>query len=207
MAKKRIKYTPAQIGLMSAGAIRKAYGELKKIAVQRQKRLKAGGYGETELAQKSFIPARGASLEEVAQELAEVSLFLRDPRSMITKIRSQEKKIKETLKKHGYKIKDVRKFGDFMEAARSKISSIIYDSYRAAMLQAQAERHNISPASLNKNFEYFYNNLEALTVTLPIERENGKPVTAANLKQKMERAKWQEAANVYIEKHGEIWSN
>lgn len=207
---RKVGYTPQQIDLMRPGDIRKEYARLKKMANQRIIRLKKAGFGETEMGSKKFIAAKGASLECIAQELADISVFLSDPRSTVKGMKAFDRKIRNTFKKHGYKFKNIESFSGLIDAVgelANRVKEFAYDSYRVAMLQEQAERHNISQKSLKKNFEYFYNNLETLIATPPIERKSGKPVTAANLKQKMERAKWQEAGQMYIEQHGEVWSN
>lgn len=209
MAKKktRIYYSPAQTREMSLTAIRKAYRELRPIAKKRVERLIKAGYGDTDLVktQLELPPIRGTGIGELGEALAEVSYFLRNVKSQVSKIKAIERKTKKTLERHGYTVKDLKKFGDFMEYARSAIISKAYDSYRMAMLQYFAEKHNISPESFRRNLDYFYNNLEVLAAMVPIERKDGAPVTASNLIQKMERAKWQEAGAAYIEQHGEIW--
>ena len=80
-------YSPYQISSMKESDIRKAYSELRSVANKRLSRLENQGLGMTARTGYRFPTIKNieeSSKATIASELADVSKFLRDPRTTVT---------------------------------------------------------------------------------------------------------------------------
>ena len=98
-------YTPYQMSNMSDSAIRKAYSELRSIANKRLGRLEKQGLGMTGRTGYKFpkiSDIQSSSKMTVASQLANVSKFLRDPRTTVTGEKQFLVDFKEMMIEKGY---------------------------------------------------------------------------------------------------------
>lgn len=153
----RIKYTPAQIATMTDKTVRARYSKLRKAAMQRARRLQAAGFGDTDVADVSFPTIRELTPEQIREELAEASRYLRDPRTTVRGLRSYTQRAKEALEAAHYPeaAKDLKKFGDFMETLRARHIGRFYGSAQKASIYEESQRLGISGKTLIRNFKSY----------------------------------------------------
>ena len=157
-------YFPYQIERMSNRDIRKAYSDLRKTANKRLANLEKnnlGGYGAFRFAKLEQIHA-----DDVGQELAELSRFMRDPRHTVRGARSHRDNILDTLhEKPGFEDineSNFRAWTEYMDHLREKYGNKLFDSGDATDVFMEAERLDL-PANIIKNhYNLFKNNLEAV---------------------------------------------
>lgn len=157
-------YFPYQIERMSNREIRKAYSDLRKTANKRLANLEKnnlGGYGAFRFAKLEQIHA-----DDVGQELAELSRFMRDPRHTVRGARSHRDNILETLhEKPGFEDineSNFRAWTEYMDHLREKYGNKLFDSGDATDVFMEAERLDL-PANIIKNhYNLFKNNLEEI---------------------------------------------
>lgn len=173
MPRKVKSITPDQVDRMSAREIRAKYTEYRDIAQKRIKRLAKAGYEYTDLYQQADFPKiKGQSLEEIKQNLQNVSEFLKDPRSLASKMRSINTKISSKLKQRGFNIEEseLSDFGKFMKWVRERYNNrAMPPSDDVVQIYEQAERLGISTNVLRTKFKDFISDsrkAEQLAVTL-----------------------------------------
>lgn len=157
-------YFPYQIERMSNREIRKAYSDLRKTANKRLANLEKnnlGGYGAFRFAKLEQIHA-----DDVGQELAELSRFMRDPRHTVRGARSHRDNVLETLhEKPGFEDineSNFRAWTEYMDHLREKYGNKLFDSGDATDVFMEAERLDL-PANIIKNhYNLFKNNLEEI---------------------------------------------
>lgn len=145
---------PATISELSYKEQRAAYSELRSIARKRADRLEAAGFEA-----RRFAPVKKLMAEDVADELAELSYYLRSPGSQL-KVAKMERE-QATLAAHGYDIQDVRSFGKFMDDMRYRYKNRkLPDSGLWADIYKQAERRKMSVRTLQREFSEYLNETE-----------------------------------------------
>ena len=157
-------YFPYQIERMSNRDIRKAYSDLRKTANKRLANLEKnnlGGYGAFRFAKLEQIHA-----DDVGQELAELSRFMRDPRHTVRGARSHRDNILDALhEKPGFEDineSNFRAWTEYMDHLREKYGNKLFDSGDATDVFMEAERLDL-PANIIKNhYNLFKNNLEEI---------------------------------------------
>lgn len=157
-------YFPYQIERMSNREIRKAYSDLRKTANKRLANLEKndlGGYGAFRFAKLEQIHA-----DDVGQELAELSRFMRDPRHTVRGARSHRENILDALhEKPGFEDineSNFRAWTEYMDHLREKYGNKLFDSGDATDVFMEAERLDL-PANIIKNhYNLFKNNLEEI---------------------------------------------
>ena len=157
-------YFPYQIERMSNRDIRKAYSDLRKTANKRLANLEKnnlGGYGAFRFAKLEQIHA-----DDVGQELAELSRFMRDPRHTVRGARAHRDNILDTLhEKPGFEDineSNFRAWTEYMDHLREKYGNKLFDSGDATDVFMEAERLDL-PANIIKNhYNLFKNNLEEI---------------------------------------------
>ena len=176
-------YFPYQIERMSNRDIRKAYSDLRKTANKRLANLEKnnlGGYGAFRFAKLEQIHA-----DDVGQELAELSRFMRDPRHTVRGARSHRDNILDTLhEKPGFEDineSNFRAWTEYMDHLREKYGNKLFDSGDATDVFMEAERLDL-PANIIKNhYNLFKNNLEEIRKIDKIENAKN-PGRAIRLK-------------------------
>lgn len=170
-------YTPSKIARMGEKEIRRIYSEYRKIANKRAARMRAAGYGAYESAQAHFPTTKSLSAGALREQFAEVNRYLRDYRTRLKDLRNYEKESIERLHEHGYDFvtrENFKQFTDFMEWARARSGSNdrVFKSDRVAELFEQKERLNISANALQKNFDHYLENLDAIKEVSRLKKTN-----------------------------------
>ena len=170
-------YTPSKIARMGEKEIRRIYSEYRKIANKRAARMRGAGYGEYESAKAYFPTTKSLSTGELREQFAEVNRYLRDYRTRLKDLRNYEKETIESLHAHGYDFvtrENFKQFTDFMEWARARSGSNdrVFKSDRVAELFEQKERLNISANALQKNFDHYLENLDAIKEVSRLKNTN-----------------------------------
>ena len=176
-------YFPYQIERMSNRDIRKAYSDLRKTANKRLANLEKnnlGGYGAFRFAKLEQIHA-----DDVGQELAELSRFMRDQRHTVRGARAHRDNILDALhEKPGFEDineSNFRAWTEYMDHLREKYGNKLFDSGDATDVFMEAERLDL-PANIIKNhYNLFKNNLEEIRKIDKIENAKN-PGRAIRLK-------------------------
>ena len=173
--KNRKLYSPYQISNMSESAIRKAYSELRSIANKRLGRLEKQGLGMTARTGYKFPTIKNieeSSKATIASELADVSKFLRDPRTTVTGEKEFLKNFKEMMTDKGYSDlvetpEDIYKTLQFMEEIRDTNNNRLLPSGDVLDVMQQAERLKIPMEKLKDNIDLFVQHLDDLENVQP----------------------------------------
>ena len=190
-------YTPSNLKAMLEGKkelqaqVRKEYSRLRDIAQKRLKRLEKAGFSETEVYKKnvSHYPTLKEikTKSELAQRLSDLSRFIRSSQSTVQGIRERRQKTLESLHDHGYNFvneQNLNEFGAFMDDYRANKLDMEYDSGDAAELFSVAEKHQIDPQDLEKDFEHYLDNLEELK---KLRRSKKRRGSAKELKKALDK--------------------
>lgn len=168
-------YSPYQISNMSESAIRKAYSELRSVANKRLGRLEKQGLGMTARTGYKFPTIKNieeSSKATIASELADVSKFLRDPRTTVTGEKEFLKNFKEMMTEKGYSDlvetpEDIYKTLQFMEEIRDTNNNRLLPSGDVLDVMQQAERLKIPMEKLKDNIDIFVQHLDELENVQP----------------------------------------
>jgi len=163
-------YTPYQMSNMSESAIRKAYSELRSIANKRLGRLEKQGLGMTARTGYKFPTIsniESSSKMTVASQLADVSKFLRDPRTTVTGEKQFLADFKEMMTEKGYPdlvsdVEQIYRTIEFMEEIRETNSNKVLPSGDALDALQQAERLKIPMDKFKENIDMFVQHLDEL---------------------------------------------
>ena len=175
MAGNRKLYSPYQISNMCDSAIRKAYSELRSIANKRLGRLEKQGLGMTARTGYKFPTIKNieeSSKATIASELADVSKFLRDPRTTVSGEKEFLKNFQEMMTDKGYANlvetpEEIYNVLQFMEDIRETNNNKLLPSGDALDALQQAQRLKIPVEKLKENIDIFVQHLDEL--------ENVKP--------------------------------
>ena len=173
--KKPKLFTPYQLASMTDAAIRKEYSKLRSIANKRLGRLQAQGLGKSARSGYRFPTIKdieSSSRATVASELADVSRFLRDPRTTVTGEKSFLENFKEMMGEKGYADlvetpDDVYKVLDFMEEIREQNNNKVLPSGDALDALQQAQRLKIPMDRFKENIDLFVQHLDDLENVQP----------------------------------------
>ena len=163
-------YTPYQMSNMSESAIRKAYSELRSIANKRLGRLEKQGLGMTARTGYKFPTIsniKSSSKMTVASQLADVSKFLRDPRTTVTGEKQFLVDFKEMMTEKGYSdlvldVEQIYRTIEFMEEIRETNNNKVLPSGDALDALQQAERLKIPMDKFKENIDMFVQHLDEL---------------------------------------------
>lgn len=175
--KNRKLYSPHQISNMSDSAIRKAYSELRSIANKRVNRLnKSGLTGQqsrfpTLSELESGLPNRTLG-SSISGALADVSVFLRSPRTTVSGLKQFYNDFSEMMIEKGYDslVKDVDSIRNtllFLEQIREENSNKILPSGDALDVLEETERLKIPIEKVIKNIDLFVTHLDDLENVQP----------------------------------------
>lgn len=175
LVSKRKLYSPYQISNMSESAIRKAYSELRSIANKRLFRLEKQGLGMTARTGYRFPTIKNieeSSKATIASELADVSKFLRDPRTTVTGEKEFLRNFKEMMTEKGYQDlvdtpEEIYNVLEFMEEIRETNNNKILPSGDALDVLQQAQRLKIPIDKLKDNIDIFVQHLDELEDVKP----------------------------------------
>lgn len=178
---------------VSDKTIRAEYTRLRDIAQKRIKRLGESEFSDTEIYRKyrGGFPklADIANRTNLAYKLAELSRFVSAQTTTVSGLRQQRARSLKTLQQHGYSfvnMKNYTQFGKFMEGYREKISA---KSQRPSdvivELYFQTERLGLDPAAVERDFNFYLNNLETMKEIEPIRGKTAG--SSAAIRQKIRR--------------------
>lgn len=172
-------YTPDAISSMTGEAVKEALQHLKGVANKRIGRMLAQGLGKRGM--KKFGSMRGMTEEQMRQELADVSLWLREPTHTIKGYKKQRAFTMEALREKGYDFVTEENYEDFisyMDDLRDQYSAKVFDSSAAVDVFNQTQRIGIKPETVKKNFEYFVEHLDELDRMKPVRSDRGATMRA-----------------------------
>lgn len=150
---RRQLYNPQTVKYLSAKEARKAYQDLRRVAVKRMARLEKAGVQapmKTELP-----PSSKLTDDQIAGQLLDVSTYLRDPRSFVSGAREFESKQEAAFEGSPVIQKNIKQFGDFMSEIRRRAGGRLYDSSRTRDAYEQAVSKGMRPATLEKHFSNY----------------------------------------------------
>ena len=173
--KNRKLYSPYQISNMSESAVRKAYSELRSIANKRLGRLEKQGLGMTARTGYKFPTIRNieeSSKATIASELADVSKFLRDPRTTVSGEKQFLNNFREMMTEKGYADlvdtpDDIYKTLEFMEEIRDTNNNRLLPSGDVLDALQQAQRLKIPMEKFKQNIDIFVQHLDELEDVKP----------------------------------------
>lgn len=163
-------YSPYQISNMSESAMRKAYSELRSVANKRLSRLEKQGLGMTARTGYKFPTIKNieeSSKATIASELADVSKFLRDPRTTVTGEKKFLQNFKEMMTDKGYGSlvetpEEIYNVIEFMEEIRETNNNKILPSGDTLDALQQAQRLKIPIEKFKDNIDLFVQHLDEL---------------------------------------------
>lgn len=156
---RRTAYRPFEIAGMSTREVRKAYSDLRNIAVKRLARLEKAGI-ETTVTKADFPMVKDLTEAQLRERLATASKYVRNPESRVPTAKAIQEKKRESLTRSGYDVKNLKAFGAFMEQARTRQKGRSYDSASAATLYESLERVYMAPERFAKYFQSYLNSAE-----------------------------------------------
>lgn len=186
-------YFPYEIERMTPKEIRKAYSYARKLANSRLKgmeRNNLGGYGSFRFAKLEQIHA-----DDVGQQLAEISYFLRDPRHTVAGAKEFRSNILDSLhEKPGFEDINESNFNEwtnYMDFMREKYGSKLFDSGDATDVFTEAERLDLPPNIIKHHFRMFMDNLDTIRNIDSIENASdpGRAIRFKDFKAAIQQAK------------------
>ena len=181
-------YSPYQISNMSESAIRKAYSTLRSVANKRLSRLEKQGLGMTARTGYKFPTIKNieeSSKATIASELADVSKFLRDPRTTVTGEKEFLRNFKEMMTEKGYGSlvdtpEEIYNVIEFMEEIRETNNNKLLPSGDALDALQQAQRLKIPIEKFKDNIDLFVQHLDELEDIKPTK--GGRKFSSQRLK-------------------------
>ncbi len=176
MANRKL-YSPYQISNMSESAIRKAYSELRSIANKRISRLNVSGL--------TFKQSKFPTIKElesgkpnrtlgstISSALADVSVFLRSPRTTVSGLKQYYRDFQEMMSEKGYEdlVKDVGSIRNtllFLDSIRETANDKLLPSGDALDALQETERLKIPIEKVIENIDLFVAHLDDLENVQP----------------------------------------
>lgn len=161
-------YYPANLAQLPAAELKQEYNRLRGLVQSRMEALSRSEFTDTQgyLKYKDRFskPAGQLTHTELIYELSELATAATSAATSVRGLQRQRKETYETLKEHGYNIqkKDVKAFGEFMQAATDFYGSKVYDSPRVAELFAVARKKGLDPAELTDDLNYWQQHVDDL---------------------------------------------
>ena len=148
---------------------KKEIGRLRDIAHKRVQRLEKAGFGKLQTYKRLEMLSK-IRLGEIKSEsqaslaLSQFHQFLSKSESTVTGARrykqQKEENVKRLLSSHGYEVKDLVSFGEFMEKFRAYYGRRIIPSDQAAELYSILEGEQFNVDEIMLHFEEFTENLQ-----------------------------------------------
>lgn len=165
-------YRPSQIGRMSQAAINKAYSALRSVANKRIQRMSAQGLGRSKTLFPTIQQVTESKYGDLRSALADVSAFLKSPRTTVRGEKKFINEFKSTMQDKGYGSlvetnADIYKMIDFMDYLREQYSDKLFDSGDALDVLQEGQRLNIPLEKLKENYDIFASNLDAMEQLRP----------------------------------------
>lgn len=181
-------FSPYQISKMSDAAIRSEYSRLRSIANKRLGRLQAQDLNLTARTGYRFPTIQQiqeSSRATVASELADVSKFLRDPRTTVTGEKRFLSNFKESMISNGYgnlveTNEDVYNAIQLLDDIRQEHGDKLLPSNDILDVMSEAERLNIPSDMLAANIEMLSANIDKLERVTPTK--GGRAFSTSRMK-------------------------
>lgn len=195
-------YTPVGLSKADDELVKEArheYQRLRRAAQKRLARFPAAGFENTatyrKYGTKDYFPKSSeiASTRILAYRLTELRDLLESDQGSIAgqrELKTERQKTLETLHKHNYYFVNESNYDEFilfMDAARIKAGGKLKASDRVAELFQAAEKKNIPPEELLKDFDYWITNKNELERSH--RKKSGKPHSAEDYKKTIETRK------------------
>ena len=181
----RIVYTSEAVDQMSDAEVRKAYTSIRHIAVERFQRLGKYGFTNTqtykEAADIGFPKLAHMSPSQARQTLLDTSLWLRSPYTKVSKMNERNRKAASTFKDMGFNFINKSNINDalnFMNDMLDKHEDLHYSYVTIMQAYDEAQRLNISPEYLRKNFDAYMKNLSKIS-DIVVDAEDREKKTAS----------------------------
>ena len=173
-------------GTISQKDIRSEYTRLRDIAQKRIKRLGVSEWSSTELYRKyaGGFPKLSEIVNQtnLSYQLAALSKFVAAKTTTVTGLKQQRSKALKSLKQHGYgfvNVQNYNRFGQFMEEYRQKtLGRKQKPSDQVADLYFQTERLGMDPKTVERDFNYWLENLDTMKEIQPIKGKTAGSSTA-----------------------------
>lgn len=153
----------------SIAQAKKEIGRLRDIAHKRVQRLEKAGFGKMQTYKRLEMLSK-IRLGEIKSEsqaslaLSQFYQFLTKAESTVTGARrykkQKEENVKRLLSSHGYEVKDLVSFGEFMEKFRAYYGRRIIPSDQSAELYSILEGEQFNVDEIMLHFEEFTENLQ-----------------------------------------------
>lgn len=179
---KRQLYNPQTVKYLSEKEARKAYQQLRRVALKREKRLAASGVRNP--LSVELPPSSTLSADQISGELLTVSQYLRDPRSLVRPAREFEEKQHQAFEGSPIIQRNIKQFGDFMSEMRKRAGGRLYDSSRTRDAYEQAVSKGMRVQTLEKHFsDYLTDAKKAEELAKAAEGFTGRRLTISALKE------------------------
>lgn len=179
--------------------MRAEYSRLRSIAQKRIANLRRAGYTDDNFYRynaERYVPLADIKNEkQLMQKLSDIANFLSSAKSSVRERRRKERDILETLHEHGLTFvtrKNMKEFGEFMEAFRQQRLDSFYSSDQAADLYGLAIEKRINPEALKNNFDEFIDEQERISNIT--RKKNSKPMTASELRRRLKNENQQNSS-------------
>lgn len=165
-------------------AVRAEYSRLRDIAQKRLKRLaKSEPQSYAYRANVGeYPPARGQDMEEIRMRLPQLAKFIAAKTGSVSGIQAQRMKAVKTFQERGYNFinkYNIKEFGDFMEAFKSKKGKTrVYGSFDAVELWEFTQEQGIDPNRVAAQFAQWLGQQKALASYVQKRHEEGEGVTS-----------------------------
>lgn len=190
-----IAYTPLgwMQGDVEPAAMKQEYQRLRKAANERLRKLEKAGYADSETYRrfKSAFPAYSEIKTNTALgiHMADVRHFLGLKTSTVGGVHKVETQTIQRLHESGYTFinkENLKAFGSFMDAVRSKYNGLIYGSDQIADLFGASIEKSLDSMQLLKDFDYWRENVYELEYSRQKRNDLNTP---ENYKKTIERRK------------------
>lgn len=181
----RIVYTSEAVDQMTDAEVRKAYTSIRHIAVERFQRLGKYGFTNTQTYKEAtdigFPKLSHMSPSQARQTLLDTSLWLRSPYSKVSKMNERNRKAASTFKEMGFNFINKNNINDalnFMNDMLDKHEDLHYSYVTIMKAYDEAQRLNIPPEYLRKNFYAYMKNLDKIS-DIVVDAEDRERKTAS----------------------------
>lgn len=156
-----IYYPNVVLRSLGMKGLRKEYSRLRSIAVKRIKRLAESEFNDADILKYNtleyYTPLKGMTERDLKFKISDLARFLESPVSTVSGQRKRRKQTLATLKRHGYGFvngENLASFGRWMEYAKAKAISKLYDSERMAEIYRDGGS-SLSPEEMYKEYEAY----------------------------------------------------
>lgn len=182
-------YKNYEISAMSLAQAKKEYQRMRKIALKRLSRLEKDNRADYIEDIPTLRRSSEMSANEIYNELMEVNRFLKNPFTLINKVKAYEKYMIERFQESGYDFVTTRNIKDInrlMGIIRNAVGDKAFESDEALEYIEQLERLNVNPDDFAKRVdEYLQYSPDQLEQLNPIR--TGREMKFIDVKRRIEK--------------------